>query len=145
MRRRNGYFTVEAALVLPMVMGVVFFAVYILLLQYNRCLLEQDMGALVMWGSLLYGEEEEIASELESKTESIYWGKYLVWELKGLDAEIQNNECRVVSGGQVVFPLPGWNFWNNENVWSVESEWSYQRIYPVEFVRMCNRLKRKGE
>ena len=145
MRSRNGYFTVEAALVLPMAIGVIFFGVYILLLQYNRCLLEQDMGILTMWGSLLCGEEAKIGSELENRIGNIDWEKYLIWEMTEFDVKIQKNVCRAEGGGQVVFPLPGWNFWNDENIWSVESEWEFQSVYPVEFVRMCNRLKQKGE
>lgn len=128
-------------MVLPMVMGVLFFAVYILLLQYNRCLSEQDMGALAMWGSTLWGEEEEIASEIEKRIENIYWEKYLAWEMTELEIEIRNNAFEVTAGGQVVFPLPEWNFWNDDNVWGAESEWKYQRLRPMEFVRMCNKLR----
>lgn len=145
MKQKNGYFTVEAALVLPMAMAAIFFAVYILLLQYNRCLLEQDMGILAVWGSLISGEEEEIALELKNGAENIYWEKYLVWETTKFDVMIQNNECWATSSGRVEFPLPGWNFWNDENVWNVEAEWNCPRFHPVEFVRMCNKFKSKGE
>lgn len=133
-------------MVLPMVMGVLFFAVYLLLFQYNRCLLEQDAAALAMWGSTLRGEEEEIVSEIEMRIESIYREKYLVWEMTEFNARIKNNVFTVLAGGEVKFPLPGWNFWNDENVWETQSEWSYQRLQPVEFVRMCNKLREsKGE
>ena len=52
MRERNAYFTVEAALVLPLVTGAILFVIYTMLFQYDRCLLEQDIGALALWGSL---------------------------------------------------------------------------------------------
>lgn len=40
----KGYFTVETSLILPMVLAVQVFLIYAMLRQYDRCLLEQDMG-----------------------------------------------------------------------------------------------------
>ena len=42
MKRVSAYMTVEAALIIPIVMGSILFVVYMMLFQYNRCLLEQD-------------------------------------------------------------------------------------------------------
>lgn len=42
----KGYFTVETSLILPMVLAVQVFLIYAMLRQYDRCLLEQDMGIL---------------------------------------------------------------------------------------------------
>ena len=36
MRERNAYFTVEAALVLPLVTGAILFVIYTMLFQYDR-------------------------------------------------------------------------------------------------------------
>lgn len=51
MEKKNAYFTVEAALVLPIVIAALLFVIYMMLFQYDRCLLEQDMGAIALWGS----------------------------------------------------------------------------------------------
>ena len=40
----RAYFTVEAAVLYPVVLGVVLLMMYLLFFQYDRCLLEQDMG-----------------------------------------------------------------------------------------------------
>ena len=37
----KGYFTIEAALILPFVTGVILVILYLLFFQYNRCLLVQ--------------------------------------------------------------------------------------------------------
>jgi len=145
MKSKNAYFTVEAALVLPMIIGAIILAVYLLLFQYNRCLLEQDIGGLVVWSSVSDGGEEELVAGLETRIENIYWEKYLIWEMTGFDVKIKNNICRATGSGQICFPLPGWNFWNEENFWSAETEWECRRIEPVEFVRMCNQLRNRGE
>lgn len=54
MQRKNykAYFTVEAAVLYPIVLGVIVLMTYLLFFQYDRCLLEQDMGrAAVRSGS----------------------------------------------------------------------------------------------
>ena len=55
MQRKNykAYFTVEAAVLYPIVLGVIVLMTYLLFFQYDRCLLEQDMGrAAVRSGSM---------------------------------------------------------------------------------------------
>lgn len=42
--RENAYFTVEAAMVMPIVVFVIALLIYLGLFQYDRCLREQDMG-----------------------------------------------------------------------------------------------------
>ena len=41
---QNAYFTVEAALIIPLVLGILVFLIFIMFYQYDRCLLEQDIG-----------------------------------------------------------------------------------------------------
>lgn len=142
MKRKNAYFTVEAALVLPMVLGAILFVVYLLMFQYDRCLLEQDMGELAVWISLQEDVGEQLVEELEYQMGDIYWDKYLAWEMINLDAKIRADRCVVSAGGQLIFPLSGWNFWNDKNTWIAETEWDFQNLHPVEFVRMCNKLKK---
>ena len=60
---KNAYFTVEAALVVPVVMGTMLFVIYMLLFQYNRCLMEQDIGAMVIWGSNMEVSDDETFEE----------------------------------------------------------------------------------
>ena len=47
-REAGGYFTVEAAIVLPVVLGVYVFLITVLLVQYDRCVLEQDMASMIV-------------------------------------------------------------------------------------------------
>lgn len=44
----DGYFTVEAALVLPVVLGVYLFLIVLLFIQHDRCLMEQDMASMLI-------------------------------------------------------------------------------------------------
>lgn len=75
----KGYMTVEASLVLPMVFGVIVFVICLLFYSYDRCLLEQDMSALVVRSGYLPGDtlKERLAS-MEGEVQDLYVEKY-VW------------------------------------------------------------------
>lgn len=132
----------EAALVFPVALGTVLFIVYMLLFQYNRCLMEQDLGALALWGSRVTSEDSKELQELVRKrTSEIYRDKYVVWKMLALDVKLEHNRFAVTGKGQLTFPVPGLNFWNRNNVWEAEADYRFWRISPVDFVRLCNRVK----
>lgn len=141
MKAKNAYFTVEAAMVLPLVMSVFLFLVYMLFFQYNRCVLEQDMGAIALWGSVLYGDESSLEEQIEKRLEELYREKYVVWEWLSLNVSIKENAVSAEGSGRIVFPLPGWNFWNGENLWETKASYSFHRLSPEAFLRMCRSLK----
>lgn len=138
----NAYFTVEAAFIVPVVMGTMLFVVYMLIFQYDRCLMEQDLGAMAIWGSRM---EEDDVETLEEKTRKrmgeFYWDKYVAWKMTTFTAELKNNRYVVKGKGRLTFPVPEWNYWSKDNVWGAEVEYSYGRISPVTFIRLCHRAK----
>lgn len=141
MEERNAYFTVEAALVLPVVISILLFIIYILFYQYDRCLLEQDMGAMALWGSL---EEADDAGELQTKAEKrmreLYREKYMAWNFAELEAGLEQNRFSAKGAGSLTFPLSGWNFWGGGNVWGARAEYGYTRLSPVTFIRLCHKF-----
>ena len=77
----NAYFTVEAAMVMPIVLWVVLFVIYLLFFQYNRCLTDQDVGVLVLRGSILQEESpKERIKKIRGYAEQIYDDKYIAWD-----------------------------------------------------------------
>jgi len=140
----NAYFTVEAAMVFPVVIGTVLFVIYLMLFQYNRCLMEQDLGAMALWGSSVEAAGTE---ELEEKTweriGGMYRDKYVAWEITMLDVSLQKNSFSVKGSGQITFPLPELNFWSGENTWYMEAEYHFPRLAPASFVRLCHKLQQE--
>ncbi len=75
----KGYMTVEASMILPMVFGVVMFVLSLLFYSYDRCLLEQDVAALVVRSEYLDGGTiEEKAQRMNTEIAQWYLEKY-VW------------------------------------------------------------------
>ena len=141
-QKKNAYFTVEAALILPVALGTLLFIVYMLLFQYDRCLMEQDLGALALWGSRVKAENtEEMQNLIQKRVNEIYKDKYAVWKMLTLDVKLEHNRFGVTGKGQLAFPVPGINFWNKDNIWEAQTDYRFWRISQVDFVRLCNRVK----
>ena len=142
MKSVNAYFTVEAALVLPVVMGTILFVIYMLLFQYDRCLLEQDLGGMVLWGSRLEeSDREELEKKVQERISGMYQEKYAAWNMTALEASLEKNKFSARGAGQVAFPLPGWNFWGAGNLWRTRADYTASRLSPVTFIRLCRKVK----
>lgn len=143
MKDENAYFTVEAALVLPVVIGAILFVMYTMLFQYDRCLLEQDLGGIALWGSLAEAPDETAFGQMaQERLDGLYRAKYAVWRITELDASLDRNRFVVKGEGRLAFPAPGWNFWSRDNVWKARVSYGYSRISPVAFIRLCRRIGR---
>ena len=140
----EAYFTVEATLVLPLVMSAILLDIYLFCFQYDRCLMEQDMGSLILWCSEIRLENTDTVKEQEEKiqnrTGEIYRDKYVAWELTTVDVQLEKNRISVVGRGQLTFPVPGWNLWNDINLWKGEVTYEDKSISPVFYIRQLRKL-----
>lgn len=141
---KNAYFTVEAALVFPYVTGILLFVVYMLLFQYDRCLLEQDVGAAALWGSCAEAEGPEALEQMiEKRVKDLYQDKYAAWKMEAFEAKLERNRFTVTGSGALTFPVSAWNFWSGKNIWETEKKCSFRRISPTEFVRLCRKARQQ--
>ena len=128
-------------MVLPMVMGALVLLVYLLLFQYDRCLMEQDMGRIALWGSGFETMDEAHAEKgIAEYFQENDWKKYVAWKTTRAEVLLEGNVVRVCGGGQVTFPVPGWNFWNGENEWTAEVSYEYERRNPVRLIRKWRKI-----
>lgn len=98
----EGYFTVEAALVLPMVLAEVVLIIYLLFFQYDRCLMEQDLGVLMFRGITMAGEDNRHKmEELEKYVAKQDTEKYLVWDREDIKMKIERGILCVSQKGQM--------------------------------------------
>ena len=144
MKGKNAYFTVEAVLVFPLALSAILVVIFLLIYQYNRCIQEQDAGAMALWGCAVEQREElSIETLIQDKMQELYRGKYVAWEIERWDASLKGNEFCVAEEGSLTFSVPGWNMWNKENVWKAETEYCFERLDEVSFIRLCNRFLNK--
>lgn len=144
MKSVNAYFTVEAALVLPLVMGVMIMGLYLFCYQYDRCLLEQDMGSLMIRSCEIAAENvdrtEEIRRDIELRAAELNLNKYAAWEMTALDIKLEKNRISLTGQGQLTFPIPSWNLWNHNNVWEAKVSYGSSRLSPVFYIRQYRKI-----
>lgn len=144
MKDSNAYFTVEAALVLPLVMGAMIMGLYLFCYQYDRCILEQDVGSLLIYSCALAtenaGSTEDIRENIELRAGALNHTKYVAWELTALDIKIEKNRISLTGQGQLTFPVPDWNFWNKDNVWEAKVSYDSSRLSPVYYIRQYRKV-----
>lgn len=145
---RNAYFTVEAALVLPIVMSAMLLEIYLFCFQYDRCLLEQDAGSLLLWSSDAIRNIEEtdaLKKQMQIRTAEVYADKYVAWDITAMDITLDKNHIKVSGQGSLTFPVPPWNIWNDTNLWETEAVYKSNRQSPVFYIRQYRKLQKLTE
>lgn len=86
-RKTTGYFTVEAALLLPFVIMVIVFMIFLSFYCYDRCILEQCAYAAALRGSSnRFADTQEAYEEAFSSAESLVEKK--LFAVKNLKATV---------------------------------------------------------
>lgn len=141
-RRIGAYFTVEAAMVLTMVIGILVFLVYLMFFQYDRCLTDQDVGALALKGCSLQAEnKEELLQKLENYAAQIDTDKYIAWNHEKINITLKENKVRVEQTGSLRFPFGGFGLKSVNSVWETESGFENRCISPVSFLRNYRKIQ----
>ena len=142
--KAGAYFTVEAALLYPVVLGVIVLMIYLLFFQYDRCLMEQDMGrAAVMSGGKWMMEKEEVNKQLLRRDMFFDREKYIAWETELPYWKLEGNHITVEQTGRLKYSfsaLPGIPIY-----WSARASFRAERTNPVEQIRIRQRYFEKKE
>lgn len=140
--RENAYFTVEAALVLPLVIGALIFTIFLFIFQYDRCLLEQDINMLAVCAGTAMAENSEALEEIiRKKASEVFMDKYAAWTMSDLQIAVKGNRVSVRGGGYLTLPLPEWNFFREENEWGARTLRETLRISPADYIRLYRKIK----
>jgi hypothetical protein len=142
LRSLGGYFTVEAALVMPIVIACILLIIYMWFFQYDRCLMEMDTYAAVMRSAQADAEDNEERIELMKKyINETYLDKYVAWELSEQKVRIEKGKTYAKQSGNVKFPFKALAFWNSEDIWSTGAEVQADILNPVFVVRRVRKIK----
>lgn len=142
MRKRDAYFTVEAALILPLVMSALLLVSFLVIFQYDRCLLEQDMGLLALYAGTLSAESgAETAGLIRNRAAELSREKYVAWETERLWITVEKDGVRIEGEGRLTFPVPEWNLFHGKNRWGVKSMRRTTQFAPVDFIRIYRRIQ----
>lgn len=141
MRSQNAYFTVEAALVLPFVMGVLIMVIFLFLFQYDRCLLEQDVNRITIYAaSETAASMEKLQEKIERKTATFTQEKYVAWDMEEFQLVLEKSCVEVKGSGSFRLPLPEWNVFSTQDNWTAGITRKSIRVSPEDFIRLYQRI-----
>lgn len=140
MKKIDAYFTVEASLVLPIVLAAILFVIYLLFFQYDRCLMEQNTGRLALQGcTIQLADREELVRELKNRA-CVEDNRYILWKTENATIVLKGDSVSVKCSGEILFPFRGMMSWSGDSIWSEECTYENNRIMPVQFIRDCRKL-----
>lgn len=131
-RKAEGYLTVEAALLLPFVIGVIVYVIYFQLFWYNRCLMDQETAMTVVKAVQADSIDRDMTRE-----DIVQWRKefltdrYVGWESDKPVLTVQLNKLSVSMGGRLRMPNASWN---------AEETYAASRIDASVFLRQCRKI-----
>jgi len=138
----EAYFTVEAALVMPIVIICILLVIYLWFFQYDRCLMEIDTNAAVMRALSAKTEDNRERAELIKRyLNEIYYDKYIAWNYDNVNIKVGKGSIYVERAGNVKFPFTTFGFWDGDNIWSSKSKVNVDIMDPAFIVRSIRKLK----
>lgn len=141
-RGPGGYMTVEAVLILPFVLGVIFLVIYMWFFKYDRCLMEQDYGTALVSACCRQGiSSEERVDLMVSETSSFSGDIYLAWNRSMPKAAAEWGRYTVWGEGYVEFPFAGLNFWGRSNVFDTSVSYKGNVIKKMMGIRVVRKIE----
>ncbi len=139
-KKLPAYFTVEAAMVFPIVFYVVIIIIYMMFFQYNQCLLEQDVGALALRGVTMQEENKNVLlKRLQREAQEADTTKYVAWEIGEMTVKLEGNTIRISQSGGLKFPFRGVGIDGKES-WYMQIAYENEITDPATCIRSWKRL-----
>lgn len=134
-RKANGYFTVEASMLMPLVLSLIALIFYLTFYLYDRCVISQDVYILAFRGALQCGKGgADIEQYIQSESASKYGSKYI--GVDNLESNVWTGDNSVAVEATGIMATTHWKFTARKEV---------ERICPVEFIRKMRLAQRIGE
>lgn len=136
-RRTEGYLTVEAALLLPLVIGVIVYVIYFQLFWYNRCLMDQETAMTAVRAVQVDSADmETVQQEIMKWREGFLTDRYVGWEKEKSVLTTRLNELSVSEKGSLKLP---------NILWSAETTFDVSGVNASVFLRSCRKIMLRME
>ncbi len=144
-RNVKGYFTVEASLVMPLVIFLIGFIFYLTFYLYNRCVIAQDTYALAFRGSLCSNfccekSPEEVRQFIIGKSAGQFGKKYMGIAALESSVKVDKRKISVEASGTLAAAFA--RQLGLENKWNFGGNGQAERICPTGCIRKVRLLKK---
>lgn len=143
-KKLSGYFTVEAAFVMPIVVCVLALLCYLGFFMCNRCLLLQDAYIMGLRGSAQEGlSNEKTATYILDQGKEILQKYYAISEIeKEVKVEMREITVALECEMKIPFAFFSWEEEKMSGVWKIREEKKFDRTKPVDFIKACRKVEK---
>lgn len=134
-RFKDGYMTVEASVIMPLVMGCYLFLLLVAMYQYDRCLLEQRTAQMLLRGVTGAADSGQQMEIMRRYWTSIGQKDYLWLRPDDPYLTVRGNYATVQAGGD--FPFPFGYFTGIGGKQRVELQQECIYFHPAALLRMA--------
>lgn len=141
----RGSYTVEAAVIVPMVVFVLLFIIYSAFYMHNQAVLNTAAYETAVYGSTLDPAEEKIKGKMSGKCMDAIRGRLIAMKSPDIYVQVDGSRVTVKIHGEMQTISAGWlPTYDGEKI-EVEKTVEYQN--PVHKLRLWNTIKglRQGE
>ena len=128
-------------MVMPVVFAVILVIMYLMFFRYNRCLMEQECGLLLVRGTAV---EEETAEARVQRTDALSRqtvnSLHLIWTQEPYRIRQERGKLFVGTGGEMCFPFAGWQLEGISDRWQAKVTYQSPLLSPTFLVRSCRKV-----
>ncbi len=139
----EGYFTLEATLLFPIIIVVYLGVFYMGFYQYDRCIAEQNLQSVILQGSR--SMEEMTCADISSRYEKLMKDSLAVATVEDVQVEMKQEKIEGKAKGVLDIPVLSFGEGGEKGKWSflvgtVSLEWE-----PAFWLRLQKRLSKEHE
>ena len=139
--KQNAYFTLEACMIMPFVLGVIILVMYWGFYSYDKCISQQDVYRLLIRGCQIKDASNEyVLNKIKEESER-FGDKYVMYISDGKRVAVEHNSINISEKGVLNVKVPFIEFLFEENIWSINTESKTTRIHPIETIRLCKKVE----
>ena len=135
----DGYLTLEATFLMPLIFGGIVFTIYLSFFLYNACLIQQAAYTAALRGSLIReGSNGQIQEAVREELRELLESRLLATEEWEEEIRVTYTEVNVRVRARGRIPLIE-IISDSIGAWTYEGEGQAKRLKPVEFIRTIRR------
>ncbi|MBO6205604.1 MAG: pilus assembly protein [Lachnospiraceae bacterium] len=138
----KGMMTIEACVIIPLSLMITFLLLWTGMLLYNRTAVNYAVSTAVIQGSRMAEQSnEEISDYVQKKIFELLENKLVLMEMPQMEVKVEYGMIRAGMQGYLNAPVLA-GFCGN---WSVEAQYSAERMRSSQIVRTIRRVDRLAE
>ena len=143
LKKENGYFSLEACMVMPLVFYLLLFVIYAGFYQYDRCLLEQDIyRMLIRAGQVRSADNREEKKKIKEEDDRWYYDKYALCQIGTKNIEVDYGKIQIAQKAALRVNIPILTEWSGKPEWIFEANVICVRNRPVDTIRKCRKVEK---